>query len=183
MNGEWCYFNKLVSKQECEEIIKTCKQELLTDATVGGNMQVDAGIRRSKICFLDKNKYKNIHENLWLRMSEANRSFFNFNIQDSENIQFTEYDEKYEGEYKQHIDTFWISQNHRKISCILQLSDPEEYEGGDFFLNATERPNMEEVKNQGTLLFFPSFLEHGITPVTKGTRYSLVCWFTGPHFV
>ena len=35
---------------------------------------------------------------------------------------------------------------------------------------------------QGTAIFFPSYMEHAVVPVTKGTRYSLVCWVLGPNF-
>lgn len=184
MKGEWCYFNKVLSKQECQNIVKACKKEIMHDATVTTDAIVDKNIRKSRVYFLDREIYKEIYNFIWLKMIEANRQFFNFNIQDCDNIQFTEYCSKYKGEYKPHIDTFWLKDtNHRKISCILQLSDPEEYEGGDFFISANEQPNKEELKNQGTLFFFPSFYEHGVAPVTKGKRYSLVCWFTGPHFV
>ena len=31
----------------------------------------------------------------------------------------------------------------------------------------------------GNITFFPSYLPHEVTPVTKGTRYSLVMWFLG----
>ena len=36
--------------------------------------------------------------------------------------------------------------------------------------------------DEGDLLFFPSYLPHEVTPVTKGVRYSLVMWFLGYPF-
>ncbi|BCU99421.1 MAG: hypothetical protein CM15mV27_1400 [Caudoviricetes sp.] len=31
-------------------------------------------------------------------------------------------------------------------------------------------------KPKGSIVVFPSFVYHRVIPVTKGTRYSLVCW-------
>ncbi len=67
----------------------------------------------------------------------------------------------------------------------LNLSDPRAYEGGDLLIDfgphsAQERFNrFEEFKEQGSVVFFPSFTRHQVTPVTKGTRYSLVMWVLG----
>lgn len=182
MKGEWCYYNKLLKKEQCESIVSICKQESMYDARVGISPELDTATRRSKICFLDKNRHNELYNFLWPRALEANRNFFEFNLQDCEEIQFTEYSSEYQGEYKPHIDTFWLSPKQRKMSAILQLSDPDDYEGGDFVIESSELPNYEEVRNQGTLLFFPSFFKHGVMPVTKGIRHSLVIWFTGPHF-
>ena len=67
----------------------------------------------------------------------------------------------------------------RKISIVLQLSDPEEYEGWNFelFVNRkiTKLPN-----SKGTVILFPSYCMHRVTPITKGERKSLVLWATGP---
>ena len=37
--------------------------------------------------------------------------------------------------------------------------------------------------SSGSVIVFPSSVEHRVSPVTKGTRYSLVTWFVGPPFV
>ena len=92
----------------------------------------------------------------------------------------------FEGEYKKHHDVFWINndQFHRKLSCVVQLTDPNEYEGGDFeMFDLTEYPNAQEVRAQGSTIFFPSFVPHQAHPVTKGKRYSLAVWFEGPKWV
>ena len=74
-----------------------------------------------------------------------------------------------------------------------QLTDGSEYEGGelqfdfrDYSPNLRDESNhlvtVKEILPKGTIVVFPSFLWHRVQPVTKGTRYSLVCWFTGPPF-
>tara|TARA_X000000368_G_scaffold380651_1_gene336583 strand:- start:210 stop:959 length:750 start_codon:yes stop_codon:yes gene_type:complete len=74
----------------------------------------------------------------------------------------------------------------RKLSITLMLSDPKDYEGGnlkfDFGVHK-ETKRFEEISggqvNQGSMVVFPSYKYHCVTPVTKGTRYSLVAWFNG----
>ena len=48
--------------------------------------------------------------------------------------------------------------------------------------NDVDKFNVEDSLEQGTAIFFPSYMKHGVVPVTKGTRYSLVCWTHGPNF-
>jgi len=75
----------------------------------------------------------------------------------------------------------------RKISMTLNLNNPGEYDGGnltfDFGPHALKRYHeCEEIKPQGSLIVFPSFVYHQVTPVTRGTRYSLVLWTLGQPF-
>lgn len=74
--------------------------------------------------------------------------------------------------YTQHIDNF--TKFPRTVSCSLLLND--EFEGGEFFF-FNKAYSVKPLKGSG--LFFPStFLyPHGVSPVTKGTRYSIVTWF------
>jgi predicted 2-oxoglutarate/Fe(II)-dependent dioxygenase YbiX len=101
-------------------------------------------------------------------------------------IQFTEYHESVQGHYDWHNDVLWGDGTpvHRKLSMVIQLSDPSEYEGANlelkpFYLNA---PNETMLKQQGTIIVFPSIVEHRVTPIIKGTRYSLVAWMEGPKW-
>ena len=73
----------------------------------------------------------------------------------------------------------------RKLSITLMLSDPNNYEGGNLKFDRGEhiKNRYEEISggmvNQGSIVVFPSYKYHCVTPVTKGTRYSLVVWFNG----
>jgi PKHD-type hydroxylase len=73
----------------------------------------------------------------------------------------------------------------RKLSLTLVLNN--DYEGGQFQLASYASPSRTiistpELNKTGSLIVFPSFMDHRVTPVTKGTRYSLVGWFLGPPF-
>jgi hypothetical protein len=76
----------------------------------------------------------------------------------------------------------------RKVSVTINLTDTNDYEGGnlkfDFGPHISSERFFEctEIRPQGSMIIFPSFLHHQITPVTKGTRYSLVAWCVGEPF-
>ena len=75
----------------------------------------------------------------------------------------------------------------RKLSVTISLNKPEEYEGGnlkfDFGPHSDERfHECTEIRPQGSVIVFPSHVYHQVTPVTKGTRYSLVGWNLGYPF-
>ena len=76
----------------------------------------------------------------------------------------------------------------RKLSMTINLSDEEEYEGGnlkfDFGPHSTENRFVEckEIRPKGSIVVFPSFIYHQVTPIKKGVRYSLVLWSLGLPF-
>ena len=57
-----------------------------------------------------------------------------------------------------------------------------DYEGGNFEFDGDIDQLPPEHKEKGTVIVFPSFYRHRVTPVTKGTRKVLVAWFEGPHW-
>jgi PKHD-type hydroxylase len=76
----------------------------------------------------------------------------------------------------------------RKLSVTINIAEPDNYEGGvlnfDYGPHSVgERYHMcEEIKPRGSIIVFPSYVHHQVTPVTKGTRYSLVLWALGKPF-
>jgi PKHD-type hydroxylase len=69
----------------------------------------------------------------------------------------------------------------RKLSFVINLSDPESYEGGNIeFLNISADPTL--LKEQGACLIFPSYLAYSIAPVTKGTKKIIVGHVHGAVF-
>ncbi len=192
MNGEWCFFNKRFTPDVCEQIITMGLTLPAQAAAIGDNdlgVRTDNSYRRSNIRFIDKRdqRFKFLFDNLWEAAIEANDQWFNFHLSKLDYIQLAEYNDVQQGEYKRHHDVFWINNDpkyHRKLSAVVQLSDPLEYDGGELqLLDLTgPAPDPEQIKKQGTTIFFPSFNIHAITPVTRGTRYSLAIWFDGPKW-
>ena len=98
-------------------------------------------------------------------------------------IQFTEYHANKGGHYDWHIDVNWNGNEarDRKLSVTVQLSDTSEYEGGGFEFIECQTPDASS-RLKGTVLVFPSYLQHRVLPITSGTRKSLVAWFEGPRW-
>ena len=84
--------------------------------------------------------------------------------------------------YEWHYDVNWEGTTlyDRKLSLVIQLSDEEDYEGGNFEFKDLEQP--VGFRSQGSILVFPSYITHRVTEVTKGQRNSLVCWMEGPRW-
>ena len=114
-------------------------------------------------------------------VNEANRVAFGFNLSNFVDVQFTEYDGSYKGFYDWHVDVDWAGEEafDRKLSFVLQLSDPATYVGRGLELACEQQPPMQK---QGSIVVFPSYLKHKVHPVESGTRYSLVGWVEGPRW-
>jgi PKHD-type hydroxylase len=69
----------------------------------------------------------------------------------------------------------------RKVSVTVQLSDSDEYEGGDleFMRGSTAE---QAPRGKGVVVIFPSYMLHRVTPITKGIRKSFVIWLGGSHY-
>lgn len=190
MNGEWCYFRKYFNKQQCEDILARGLTITPQQAHVGvnGAEGINNQTRRSPIRFMNANDplFQDVFDGFWKMGLQANRDFFNFHITRLDFVQLAEYDAAELGEYKEHSDVFWMNNDpfyHRKMTALIQLSDPNDYEGGDFeLLGLDTYPPRDELREQGTVIFFPSFFLHRANPVTKGKRYSIAAWFEGPKW-
>lgn len=81
-----------------------------------------------------------------------------------------------------HLDVGKYRVNKRKISLTVQLSDPSDYEGGDFQIWTGGENFVTVPREKGEIIVFPSFLLHRVTPITKGQRKCLVFWVGGTPF-
>ena len=108
----------------------------------------------------------------------TNQQVWQYNITHSNQSEFLMYDVT--GKYETHVDTFHIrSDETRKLTVLVFLN--EDFEGGKFYIqNGSKRLYPQQTK--GTAIVFPSFMPHGVEPVTKGIRYSVVTWMVGPYF-
>ena len=165
-----------------EAIKQRAEEVAFQNATIFSGEEKNDDIRRSQVKWLS-------HDNatkqfLWQYIQQANRNAFGFNIDNLGDIQYTEYEETDEGHYDWHHDINWSQDRayDRKLSITVQLTDGSEYEGGQFEFSEVANPDPGASKKLGTVLVFPSYLKHRVTPVTKGKRISLVGWFEGPRW-
>lgn len=174
----WQMWQGAVSSEECDALIKNLKD---VPKEKGATYNDSNDIRKSNISWVAD---LNIKLLLWEYAQQANRVAFGFDVTSAGDVQFTEYSAEYEGKYDWHHDVDWKGKNafDRKISLVLQLSDPNDYEGCDFEFFEVQNPEPKALKTRGTVICFPSYISHRVTEITKGTRHSLVAWFEGPRW-
>tara|TARA_B100000749_G_scaffold276371_1_gene263452 strand:- start:469 stop:1041 length:573 start_codon:yes stop_codon:yes gene_type:complete len=187
-NIYWCWNNE-VSRKICKKIIKLGKGKWHEAQTYGSDKGTDSlnNVRKSEVVWI---RDQWVYDLIWGYMMTANESGgWNYNIVGAENCQVTRYPKGgYYAYHKDglgsHLDTHndpnnkILHGNCRKLSMSIFLNS--DYEGGDFEMDEEDKiPRFEE----GSIIVFPSFLKHRVTPVTKGVRYSLVSWFVGPPFI
>jgi len=166
----------------CKEIIDLSSTLKKEQGKVGDKevKDYDKNRRQSTISWLPFNKMQPMYDDLIYLVQKINRNHFGFsNIQITEEAQVSEYSK---GQfYNWHTDST-IDMNTeppvRKLSMTLLLNDPSKFEGGN--LEIAEK-KMSPMK-QGHAAIFASFLQHRVTPVTKGVRKALVVWFSGEPF-
>lgn len=107
-----------------------------------------------------------------------NGQFFRYDLWGmAESYQFTTYHPNNQ-HYEWHQDLGDIDPP-RKMSMVVMLSDPEEFEGGELQILLQKEPEtLPKVRNR--VYMFPAHTLHRVTPVTAGIRRSLVMWITGP---
>lgn len=114
-----------------------------------------------------------------------NREYYGFDIDQFEPLQFTRYDAGRSEFYGPHVDCAYgiVSQmTSRKLSMTVQLSDPDDYAGGELLLHVGHKKPLKAPVERGSVIVFPSNILHEVTPVKAGRRYSLVTWAHGPLF-
>jgi len=208
LENYYYFFKEALTPRFCDEIIKYGKSQQEQLALTGGQtdkLKDGKPLSDEDLKDLKKKRDSNI---VWLSepwiyrelhgyVHEANRKAgWNFEWSFSEACQFTKY--KLNQFYGMHADSWNQPYNNpanpdthgkiRKLSMTCSLSDPSEYEGGQLqfqFRNQddpTITRNCTEILPRGSIVVFPSAVWHCVTPVTKGTRYSLVMWSLGYPF-
>jgi PKHD-type hydroxylase len=207
LNHYW-YFTKALSVGLCNKILKLGKSKKVKQAVLQKDgtkedqplnkqeMETLKVKRNSKVVWLDE---------LWIYKAiqpfvhTANRhAGWNFEWGWSESAQFTIYTKGMH--YNWHIDSLPgpyteegpFQGKIRKLTSVLVLSDPKEYQGGELeFQFHAEDPQFnkqrqirvaKEVAPKGSIIVFPSFVWHRVKPVTKGVRYTMPTWHIGYPF-
>lgn len=173
-----------LSDSLCDAIIEEAGHFELKEAGIGGKNEKDLSYRQGLVSWIPEDHWiEQIVRNYVIKANSYAK--WNFIINDKEQVQFGMYGAG--AYYKWHRDCNIHDIKYRKLSVTVQLSDPKDYEGGEFqikdFWNHHILPAEEGWNERGTVVVFPSILMHQVTEVTKGTRYSLVQWYDGPDWV
>ena len=185
MKNVWEVWPSALTEAECDAIVRRADLYVDQSATVGfdDSSRDDASYRSSIIRWLDPHREQDIVQRLMQFVGASNRTNFGVDIVAPYDLQFTEYHASQDGKYDWHHDV-WLESPRpydRKLSVVLQLSDPGDYAGGAFEFYGVQQPGATFAP-RGSLLIFPSFLQHRVLSVTQGVRRSLVTWVEGPRW-
>lgn len=199
------YFSGLPQKviESLEEDLRVYDSQI-QESILSGNV-INKNVRNSKNAWIPTSHW--IAGFAWHYVERANRENFLYDIDciDGESMQYTHYDP---GQYYTwHTDadlssahkpvgfegrTWECSEDYlnkkcekiRKLSFIIQLSDPEDYDGGNVqFMSLMDKKKTYFLpREKGTIAIFDSRAEHRVLEVTRGLRKSIVGWVIGPRW-
>lgn len=179
------YWDGFLTTQEINYLLNVDNWANTRQAQIGSEFTINRNIRSAKISWLElTDQNKEIWDKISRVIAEVNSRYFHFDLTGLyESIQLGIYSAEDKGHYDWHIDTFTANKGvPRKLTMVLLLSDPSDFEGGQLLL----KPDIDEPSKlemvQGRAWFFPSYMLHKVTPVTRGVRKTLVLWVGGPPF-
>jgi len=179
-NYTFWFFDDALTPESCKKIIESCESQSQGEyALVGQNV---GGVLNKNIRDVKKTPlpiYRGIGATMAGAGLSANQQAWKFDVTHANQCEYLKYD--VDGHYHAHVDTF-LNQDEkecRKLTVLAFLND--DFEGRRLFLqNGHEK--IYPPQKPGTILVFPSFMLHGVEPVTKGIRRSIVTWMVGPWF-
>ena len=207
LTNEWYIFEGALDKKTCNKIKRLANnnwQESSVDTSKGttdeerktgrkGDYKPDPTYRISDVSWISDQW---VYDTIWPFMLEANqKAGWSYHIKAAESMQITRYRKGgfynfHQDGYGDHLSAYNNPQNAfmhghvRKLSMSVMLND--NFEGGafEFASYSKEKCNITPIEaSAGSIIVFPSSMEHRVALVTEGIRYSVVCWFVGPSFV
>jgi PKHD-type hydroxylase len=169
--------------EECDRILELGAAAPQISGKVGEALgQVDA-IRRSRVTAIYPGADTDwLFDKLEVALQQLNRGYgyrLDGFMEGAQVAWYEDHGDGRGGHYDWHIDLGPGRYSLRKLSMSVQLSDPEDYDGGDLEFMASDEAG---IRTRGSMIVFPSFLEHRVCPVTRGTRASMVSWIAGDPF-
>ncbi len=178
---EFVYYENAFMPHEVDRILTLWKESDAIKAELGGNEVYKDELRKTTVLGIE-----NMPENQWLYQKlgqigiQSNNERYGFELHGfHEALQLMHYG--LNDLFNWHLDFGPGPSSGRKLSLTVQLSDPDDYEGGDLEFRINEKA-VKAPRTKGTVVVFPSFIMHRVTPVTKGERKSIVGWVGGPPY-
>lgn len=178
----------VMSKDVCDKLIELGKSSGKWDLTY----QSEFGLPDVETLVFTEDW---IYEHVWPWMTMANKEFgWGLTIDGCEDLRLVRlsgYNEhghanKY---YSWHTDGPGDSKSRdeegkvRKLTMEILLNHSSEFKGGEFeYLSYRYSRHVNKIQGQerGDMVIFPAYIDRRILEISEGTRYSLVCRFTGP---
>jgi len=193
LTHNYYYFKNAIPLTTCKKILNAGRKKIIKEATTFKG--INKTKRNCKVSWInDKWIYDIINPFIHTANKKAG---WNFQWDWNESSQFTIYEKGHY--YGWHTDQGAgcmkdkdknFNGKTRKLSLTLQLTDKNKYEGGDFQFKWIQDDKkdllniitIDDAKDIGTIIVFPSFIHHQVLPITRGKRESLVNWSVGRVF-
>ena len=180
--ADYAWLKNFFSEKEVEQIRNLWNAELAKEAEVNlaGKAYTRDEMRKSQVMWIKTGANDWIYNKLGEACQQINLNRYKFDIAGFQTeLQLANYEG--EGFFEWHMDFGAGDISNRKLSITVQLSSPDEYEGGElqFMINQNI---ITAPKEKGTAIIFPSFALHRVTKVTSGSRKSIVGWIAGPPY-
>jgi PKHD-type hydroxylase len=180
VNYVYWKWDAALSKEFCVSALAQIDWTVSKTAGLGEKAIIDTKQRRTDITWQEAMQPLGCIARTYIDVANQSAEW-GYALSSQEQTQIGRYKSTDEGYYDWHIDASPPKNGiQRKLSCVILLSDPSEFEGGILQFKGMEDQNL--LDKQGSIIVFPSFIEHRVTPVTKGVRYSAVTWSSGPSF-
>ena len=202
-NPSWYFANDGFNEKEVEQIQKLKDYYTFKRGSTFGKTPetTDSKTRESELFWINPDKTTEwIYNRLSWHINKANHEQWRFELHSMEQIQYSRYRgsdildvrdklglrshrdmEQQTGHYDWHMDIGNGGKSNRRISAIVQLSNRDDYSGGEV-LTWDGKGEISHGTTSGTIIIFPSFVLHKVNPVPTGVRESLVVWCHGPIF-
>lgn len=183
--GTFSMFSGTFTADECSRLRTLIAERKQLASTQNGDPGL-TDVRRSELRWLNYADAPWAFDRLRGVALMANKAY-GFDLVGLDSLQLTQYESAYRGHYDWHMD-FGTGPNmrFRKLSVVVQLTDPDAYEGGELFVctssDTRSSMTMPVHKELGCAVVFPSYMVHRVSEVTSGTRHTLVGWVEGPPF-
>lgn len=185
VNYTYWKWDGILSPEFCRSALEQIDWATAKTGEVGAQMAseggvVDASKRRVDVLAQDPMQPLGCIARTYIEVANQ-QAGWNYALTGQEDTQLNRYKSVDEGFYDWHMDSFPPKNGtQRKLSCVILLNDASEFEGGELQFKGNEGESL--LTKQGSIVVFPSFIEHKVTPVTKGVRYTAVTWAIGPAF-
>ena len=186
-------WEKAFNNEEILDIISLGEMAEFQQGVIGINQEdIDSGnsphrlapeVRNSDVSWiLPSEQSEWLYKRMQNLCAKVNLDKFQFDLEKFEVFQYGKYKE---GQfYNWHTDSGPTLPMHRKLSLMVALTPPDEYDGGEICINTNGNQDEPLVLKMepGSVIVIPSWVPHVVKPVTRGERVSLVAWATGPKF-
>ena len=183
------YVKQIFTPDQCEQILKSAKKDDWKAGQIGGyggkgqfsSITTVRSMTQQRLRVRSDGFPLNV---IAFEVSNFNSQGFSFDLSgfvSDDEPWLMRYEGAKEDHYDWHIDVGPAANASRKLGFTVQLSVPEDYEGGDLeFMNVNT--DHLDLRALGSLIVFPAFRTHRVSPVTRGVRHCAVGWVHGPCF-